>query len=214
MKIFIGKWIIAILLIVAGVATLMYAYNSSYILAIEENEKLQKEIKLYESQIAQLDSAKRNEEKYKTETEKLKADVAKALSVFPAEIRIEDELLYVEYLEEQLKYDIGSLSIGADYSIYTMANGSTLCTQYVTVPYEATYEGFKAIVDFFNGENKTEEENPASIVQISVSYNAGDGSVKGTMVLRRYYVIGEGAEYVPPKIPDGMFDIGVDNFFG
>ena len=146
--------------------------------------------------------------------EQLKKEVAQMLSAFPAEIRIEDELLYVEYLEEKLEYDIGSLSIGADYSIYTMANGSTLCTQYVTVPYKTNYSGFKSLVNFFNGENKTGEQYPASIVQISVAHNESDGSISGSMVLRRYYIVGGDAEYVPPKIPDGMFDIGIENIFG
>ncbi|MBE6543073.1 MAG: hypothetical protein E7675_01600 [Ruminococcaceae bacterium] len=210
-KIFIGKWIIAILLVAAGIISLWYVYENQYKATVEENEKLRKDIKLYEATITNLDNAKLNEEKYKTETEKIKAEVAEMLSAFPVEIRIEDELLYVEYLEEQLKYDIGSLSIGADYSIYSMANGSTLCTQYVTIPYETTYEGFKNLVTFFNGENKTGEEYPASIVQIGVSYN--EGKISGSMVLRRYYVVGQG-EYVPPKIPDGMFDIGTGNIFG
>lgn len=210
-KIFIGKWIIAILLVAAGLVSLWYVYSSQYKTTIEENEKLRKDIKLYEATITNLDNAKLNEDIYKSETDKVKEEVAGMLSAFPAEIRIEDELLYVEYLEEQLKYDIGSLSIGADYSIYTMANGSTLCTQYITIPYETTYEGLKNLVSFFNGENKTGEQYPASIVQIGISCN--EGTISGSMVLRRYYIAGQG-EYVPPKIPDGMFDVGVDNIFG
>ena len=212
MKIFISKWIVALLLIAIGVGSVLVVYTNNYKTTVEENEKLEKEIKLYEATIASLYDASINEPTYKSETEKIKAAVTRILSAFPAEIRVEDERLSVEYLEEQLKYDIGSLSVGADYSIYTMANGNTLCTQYITVPYETTYEGFKSLVTFFNGENKTGELYPASIVQIGVSYN--EGNVTGSMVLRRYYVVGQDAEYIPPKIPDGMFDIGVDNIFG
>ena len=146
--------------------------------------------------------------------EQLKKEVAEILSKFPAEIRLEDELLYVEYLESKLQYDIGSLSVGADYSIYSMSNGQTLCTQYITVPYKTNYEGFKSLVTFFNGENKTGDEYPASIVQLSMAHNSNDGTISGSMILRRYYLVGAGAEYVPPQIPDGMFDIGVDNIFG
>jgi hypothetical protein len=210
-KIFIGKWIIALLLVAAGIITLCYVYTSQYKSTIEENEKLEKEIKLLEATITNLDNAKLNEDKYKSDAEVIKSEVEQMLSAFPVEIKIEDQLLYVEYLEEQLKYDISSLSIGADYSIYTMSNGNTLCTQYVTIPYETTYEGLKELVNFFNTENKTGEQYPASIVQIGISYN--EGKITGTMVLRRYYVVGQG-EYVPPKIPDGMFDIGTGNIFG
>ena len=214
MKIFIGKWIVALLLIVAGIVILSYVNTNQYNATLEENEKLEAEIKQYEASISVLDNAKLNQEKYAKDTEQLKKEVAQMLSAFPAEIRIEDELLYVEYLEEKPEYDIGSLSIGADYSIYTMANGSTLCTQYVTVPYKTNYSGFKSLVNFFNGENKTGEQYPASIVQISVAHNESDGSISGSMVLRRYYIVGGDAEYVPPKIPDGMFDIGIENIFG
>ena len=89
---------------------LWYVYENQYKATVEENEKLRKDIKLYEATITNLDNAKLNEEKYKTETEKIKAEVAEMLSAFPVEIRIEDELLYVEYLEEQLKYDISMSS--------------------------------------------------------------------------------------------------------
>ncbi len=210
MKIFISKWIVALLFVVIGAIAVFYVYNGHYLPILEENEKLEQQIKLYEKNLQNLAQHKLNEETYKSETEKAKKEVEELLAKFPVEIRLEDELLYVDYLEEKLKYSIGTLNVGAEYSIYSMANGKTLCAQYITVPYTTTYKGFKELVTFFNGDNKTDDEYPASIVQISVSYNPQTDTMSGAMIIRRYYVTGNGG-YVPPVIPDGMFEIGNDN---
>jgi hypothetical protein len=53
---------------------------------------------------------------------------------------------------------------------------------------------------------------PASIVNISVSYDSTTDKMSGTMILRRYYVTGVGS-YTPPQIPDNMFPIGDSNIF-
>lgn len=206
------KWIVAILLVIAGISSLMYVYFSVYSPTVEENEKLEKNIKLSEQTYANLSYYHANEDMFKKETDSLKGKVEQILSVFPVEIKTEDELIYANYLEEKFGYHISSLNIGADYSLYTMSSGHTLCSQYITVPYKTDYEGFKKLVTFFNGDNKTGTDYPASIVTISVSL--ADNSISGSMLLRRYYVVGQNAEYLPPVIPEGMFDIGVDNIFG
>ena len=211
MKIFISKWIVALLLVVLGAGSIAFVYTSQFSPMIEQNEKLEKEIELYEKTISNLSKHKLNEEKYKSETEALKKEVEQMLSKFPVELRYEDELLYVDYLEENLGYKINNLNIGADYSIYSMANGRALCSQYITVPYSTTYNGFKELISFFNGDDdKTDDKYPASIVNITVSYNDETDTMNGTMILRRYYVTGVGS-YVPPQIPDGMFPIGDNN---
>ncbi len=212
MKINSIKWIVAILLVIAGIASIVYVYSSIYSPTVEENEKLEKDIKLSEQAYAKLSYYHVNEDIFKKETEDMKKDVEQILSVFPVEIKVEDELIYANYLEQELGYHISSLSVGADYSLYTMSSGHTLCAQYVTVPYETDYEGLKELINFFNEDNKTGSQYPASIVTISVSIS--NGRISGSMVLRRYYVIGQNADYLPPVIPDGMFDIGVDNIFG
>ena len=176
--------------------------------------ELEKQIQSYEKSLQNLSNHKLNEEKYVSDTQKAKKEVEEILANFPAEIKLEDNLLYVGYLEDNLGFSISTLNVGANYSVYSMKNSTTLCAQYITVPYRTTYSGFKKLVNFFNGENKTGEQYPASIVQISVAHNESDGSISGSMVLRRYYIVGGDAEYVPPKIPDGMFDIGIENIFG
>ncbi len=213
MKIFISKWIVALLLIIAGVAAIAFVYTKQYAPMIEENEKLEKQIDLYEKNISILANHKLNEDKYLTETEKLKKEVEEILAKFPVELRLEDELLYVDYLEEELGYSINNLNVGADYSIYSMANSRALCSQYITIPYTTTYSGFKNLISFFNGDDdKTDDTYPASIVNISVSYNADSDTMSGTLILRRYYVTGQGS-YVPPQIPSNMFPVGDNNIF-
>lgn len=211
MKIFISKWLVALLLIIVGVAAVAYVYTGQFAPMLEENEKLEKEIDLYEKNISILANHKLNEDKYLTETENLKKEVEEILAKFPVELRFEDELLYVDHLEDELGYPITNLNVGADYSIYSMANNRALCSQYITIPYTTTYNGFKELVRFFNGDgDKTDDTYPASIVNISVSYNAESDTMSGTLILRRYYVTGSGS-YVPPQIPDNMFPIGDNN---
>lgn len=211
MKISSVKWIIAILLVIVGVVALIYVYSSQYSPVIEQNEKLERDIKLSETTLSSLSYYDVNKEKFIAETEQMKKDVEKILSVFPTQIKIEDEIIYSGYLEKQLGYKVGALTVGSDYSLYSMSSGHTLCAQYITVPYSANYKGFKTMIDFFNDENKTGNKYPASIVSISVQLN--DGMISGNMILRRYYVLGQTSEYIPPEIPDGAVIVGIDKIF-
>lgn len=211
MKIFISKWIVALLLVVMGVVAVAVVYTTQFAPMLAENKKLEEQIVVYEKSISVLANHKLNEEKYKSESERIQKEAEELLADFPVELRYEDQLLYVDYLEENLGYDIGTLNIGADYSIYSMSNNRALCSQYITIPYTTTYNGFKELITFFNGDdNKTDDQFPASIVNISVSYDAATDTMSGTMVLRRYYVTGLGA-YVPPKIPENLFPVGGNN---
>ena len=210
MKNILSKWGLALLLVVIGFVAVGYVYTGHYTDIIEENEKLEKQIQSYELNLKKLSEHKLNEEMYVSETEKAMKEVEEVLSNFPAEIKLEDNLLYVGYLEDKLGFAISTLNVGANYSVYSMKNSTTLCAQYITVPYKTTYSGFKKLVNFFNGDDKTGENYPASIVQISTSYNAETNTLQGTMILRRYYVTGAGT-YVPPQLPEDMFQIGDNN---
>lgn len=207
-KIYIKKWMIALLLLVVGVVGLYVCYSSFYRPAMEACEKTEKSIEMLKTSI---DAAKANlqqQEHFVAETEKLVADTEKLLDSvqFPGEILEEDQILWIQDVEQDTEQKQTLISFGTSSTLFS---SGSLVLQEKTFPftYTATYEGMKNLINYF----VKNEEEPVSLVSLTISYDAETDTCTGTMILRRYFVTGI-EDYVPPVIPG--VQIGTDNILG
>jgi len=207
-KIYIKKWMIALLLLVIGVAGLFVCYQKYYLQLIADAEKAQKSSDTLRVAIAAAKANLEKEESYAEETEKVKTQTDELLESFqfPGEILEEDQILWIRDQEIATEQKQTSIVFGTSSPLYS-SSAFTLHQKTFPFNYTATYEGMKNLITYFV-EN---EKDPVSLVSLTIMYDPQTETCSGTMMLRRYYVTGL-EEYVPPKIPG--VSIGTDEIFG
>ena len=147
---FLGKyWKVLLALILAGAAVFVYV------------DKYQAEKKAFETKtqqmgvlIASLEKSIQENVRYadiqdeldeaKLELEASRMDLYKA---FPVEMKEEDQIMYVLYLETLFKEEI-FFSFAQPIQLVTLQDGSNLQALMLTVNYKTTYEGFQEMVTY------------------------------------------------------------------
>ena len=207
-KIYIKKWMIALLLLVLGIAALAVCYQTYYTPMMQEAEKSQKNAQTLQLAIATAKANLSKEESYAQETEKIKAQTEELLEnfYFSGEILEEDQILWIRDQELATDQKQTAIVFGTASPLY-QSGSFTLHQKTFPFTYTATYAGMKNLITYFV-EN---EKDPVSLVSLTIQYDPQTSTCTGTMMLRRYYVTGL-EDYVPPSIPG--VQIGTDNIFG
>ncbi len=171
------------------------------------------------------------EKKDKTEQEiiELKQQKADLINQYPVYLAKEDNFMFVEKLQDNLKVKITSISPSDSTVFYetqipvvqTEGQAETeydpslaISSEYMTglqstisLSFQTTYGGLKKLVNYMN----TYPEKTV-INDISVSYDNTTGNLSGSLNISRYSLTGTGKIYEPPYISD--ISIGTDNIFG
>jgi hypothetical protein len=207
-KVYIRKWMVALLLFVVGVVGLYMCYNNMYLPAVAEKERAEKNIDLLELRIATAKGNLSQEGYYAEEAEKVKADTEalKETVKMPGQILEEDQILFIRDLERLTEQKQMQIAFGADSKIFSV--GSLVLNE-KTFPYSYSlpYDKFKELITYL----VEKEDTPMSLVSLTIAYDPQTKNVTGTMILRRYYVTGL-EEYVPPVIPG--IQVGTDTILG
>lgn len=76
----------------------------------------------------------------------------------------------------------------------------------ISISYQASYEQVKDMIQFINNY-----DDKMRIKSFSMTYNEGDGDIKGNMLISMYSVAGNTKEYVAPVVKD--VKVGIDALF-
>lgn len=136
-------------------------------------------------------------------------DTEEKLQSFPGESKEEDDILFIMKVESETGIRLQTVNYGQDYQHKRLSNGMLLCYEVYSIPYYATYPGLKNLIAYFNDN----DDFYASVYTLSMQYNPANESIQGVMVILHYYLLEEGAEYVPPVI-DEVIIPGIDGIFG
>lgn len=77
----------------------------------------------------------------------------------------------------------------------------------IGVEYNASYDGLKAMLKFFN-----EYSDRIAITATTATYDSETGGLTGNMTINMYYITETGKDYIPPKF--NFMEKGVDSIFG
>ncbi|MBR4056993.1 MAG: hypothetical protein IKK00_02505 [Oscillospiraceae bacterium] len=124
---------------------------------------------------------------------------------FPTELREEDQILYVLYLEQLFGTEI-DFSFGEVTPLRSFSDGSALCGLTLTVNYETDYQGFKDMIQYLASDSRV-----TSIRYCTMQYNAEKNIVSGSLTLLCYLMQSELLEYRAPEI--SAPDTGKENIF-
>lgn len=124
---------------------------------------------------------------------------------FPVEMREEDQIMYVLYLETLFETEI-FFEFGDIVDLTTLTDGSTLQGLVLTVNYEDTYEGFQDMVNYLATDSRV-----ASVYQSTISYDAENDIVVGQITLLLYVMDTDAMAYDAPDV--AVPDTGKSNIF-
>jgi len=124
---------------------------------------------------------------------------------FPVELREEDQIMYVLYLETLFGTEI-SFSFSQAQPVMALYDGATLQGLILQVNYETTYQGFQDMVNKLSTDKRV-----TSIYDATIAYDSKTDTASGILNLILYLVDTDKLEYTPPDV--AIPEIGKDNLF-
>ena len=197
------KVLLALVLLVAAVRVYMQYQDK---LALHEadmkqlgtyNTALQKKIqnnKKYEGVQGQLEEA----------TAQIVASRLELYEKFPVEMKEEDQIMYILYLETVFGTEI-NFSFSKAQQIQALKDGSKLMGLTLTVNYETTYQGFMDMINYLATDTRV-----TSVQFANIQYDKTKDMAVGTVTLLLYLIDGN-RNYVGPDV--NIPDTGKDNIF-
>ena len=205
---FFGK-IWKVLLALALLIAAFFFYKSNYVekrIAYElETARIETYIKAMQASIAENQRYASVQEKLEPAAAAVEASRLKLYQNFPRQIKEEDQIMYVLYLETlfgtEIFFDYGRLQ-----AVAQLSDGAILMKLLLTVNYETTYDGFKDMVNYLSTDSRI-----TSVESANINYNAKKDEVSGNLTLSLYVLESELLEYQSPDVAEP--ETGKENIF-
>lgn len=205
MKVIAKGWkvVLAVLMIMAALPIFFLGY-------LREKKAFEAEQSQMKAQISSLQATIAENMRYADVQEQI-PEAAAALEEsrlalyekFPTELREEDQIMYVLYLEELFETEI-SFSFGTVAPVRMLSDGAVLEGLTLTVNYETTYQGFKEMIDYLATDSRI-----TSIQYATVDYDSENDTATGTLTLLCYIMDSDLLEYEEPDVNEPQ--TGKDN---
>ena len=200
------KVILAILLLLIAIGLIFLKYipeKDSY-----ENQKasIENNISMLQVQIANNSKYEKYQEYIPGAVEEIDASRKYLYERFPKEMKEEDQIMYVIYLEQLFGTEI-SFTLSQAYPIQIFSDGAILQGLELTVNYETTDEGFKEMINYLATDSRI-----TSIKDARIQYDPDRDLAIGDLTLICYILDSAGKEYVKPDVNEP--EIGKDSIFG
>lgn len=205
---FLGKyWKVLLALVLLVLA--YFFYQSNYVdkkAAYEaETARLQNYIKTMEKSIEENMRYAAVQDKLEEASAAIDASRLEMYQQFPVELKEEDQIMYVLYLEKLFGTEI-FFTFGTPQPITALRDGAALMGLTLTVNYETTYDGFQEMITYLSTDSRV-----TSVQFASIEYDAANDKATGTVTLLLYLIDSELLEYLPPEV--AVPETGKDNIY-
>lgn len=210
------KAVLAVLLAIAAALVYFLGYKPRYAAFTAERTQLNQEIALLQMTIAENEKYKGVQEQLEPATEAIRQSRSELYEKFPAEMKEEDQLLYLLYLEKTLGtgdkelgytqelHDIFAQRFGGNIEftfgeitpLQMLSDGAVLQGLNLTVYYQASYQEFKDMVHAL-----ATDERITSIRYATFQYNEQEKKLSGQIVLTLYLLPSSENTYEEPGVP-------------
>lgn len=209
MKSLIRNWkaVLAFILLIAAFCVLFFIYRPEKQAYESKSAQLNTMITALQTTIAENLRYADIQEALLPAGEELKASRLELYQKFPTELKEEDQIMYVVYLEEKFGTEIQFSFNKTPIPICTLSDGSTLMGLSLTVNYMTNYEGFKEMIDYLASDSRI-----TSIQNATMEYDEVNDLAVGTLTLLCYVMDSELLEYTSPDVETP--DVGKENIFG
>ena len=124
---------------------------------------------------------------------------------FPVEMKEEDQIMYVLYLEKIFGTEI-FFSFGQAQPMTVLKDGAKVMGLTLTVNYQTSYDGFKDMIDYLATDSRV-----TSVQFAQIQYDAATNTAVGTVTLLLYLIDSNLLDYVSPEVNEP--ETGKDNIF-
>ena len=124
---------------------------------------------------------------------------------FPVEMKEEDQIMYVLYLEKIFGTEI-TFAFSQAQPMMALKDGSKLMGLTLTVNYQTDYDGFKDMIDYLATDSRV-----TSVQFATIQYDAASDTAYGTVTLLLYLIDSDLLDYVAPDVNVPV--TGKDNIF-
>ena len=208
MKVFGKYWKILLAIVLVAAALLMYfgTYKTEELAYQNKTQQLK-------TMIAAMENSIRENAKYvdvqvdlDEANAKIVASRLEMYEQFPVEMKEEDQIMYVLYLEKLFGTEI-FFSFGTFQPMMALTDGSVLVGLTLTVNYQTTYDGFKDMLDYLSTDSRI-----TSVQFANIQYDAQNDMAVGQITLLLYLLQTPEGQYTPPDV--AIPDTGKDNIYG
>lgn len=234
MKMQRGKQIKFIISLIS-VGIFVYSYFIVYEKYTSKTTEAYNEIKIVQQKIREREEMLIQEEEIQSSLEEVNRKKHEIIDNYPVHIAKEDNFMFVEKLQNNVKINIMSLDVSDNTDFYTTilplvevditenqeeevrsdnkrdsdAETTTMTglVNTISMSFLTSYEGLKDLSEYIR-----KYPEPTVIDRVSISYDSSTGALAGNLTLKRFALTGTGKEYNGTHI-DGI-DIGTDNIFG
>ena len=208
MKSLIRNWkaILAFILLLAAFCVLFFVYRPEKKAYESKSNELNVMITALQRTIAENLRYVDVQEELPPANDELAASRLELYQKFPTELKEEDQIMYVVYLEEKFGTEI-QFSFSTPEPIRTFSDGSTLMGLSLTVNYMTNYEGFKEMIEYLASDSRI-----TSIQHATMEYDETNDLAIGTLTLLCYIMDSELLEYTSPDVT--VPETGKENIFG
>lgn len=204
------KAVLAFLLVLAALAVYFMGYKPKKEAYEQEKSQLNMQITALQNTIQENERYKDVKDLLPAELEKLAASRDGLYEVFPQEMKEEDQILYLLYLEEVFGGEFAELGFtqslyetlgqntfqfGEVQPIQMLSDGAALQALDITLTYNASYDGFKKMVNYLATDSRV-----TSIRFATFNYDPVGQTLSGQLALRLYLLDATDREYTRPEI--------------
>lgn len=204
---FLNKYWKVLLAIALLVAAFMVYTNYQEELAKHEDE-VQK-LKTYN---LTMQTKIQNNKKYEGVQDKLEEATAQIVASrmelyekFPVEMKEEDQIMYILYLETVFGTEI-NFAFSKAQPMVGLKDGSSLMGLTLTVNYETDYQGFQDMINYLATDSRI-----TSVQFANIQYDKMTDMATGTVTLLLYLIDTDLRDYIGPDV--NIPDTGKDNIF-
>lgn len=204
------KAVLALLLVLAAAAVYFMGYKPKKEAYEQEKSQLNMQITALQNTIKENERYKDVKDLLPAELEKIDASRDGLYEVFPQEMKEEDQILYLLYLEQVFGSEFAELGFtqslyetlgqntfqfGEVQPIQILSDGAVLNALDITLTYNASYDGFKKMVNYLATDSRI-----TSIRLATFNYDVVGETLSGQLALRLYLLDATDRDYTKPEI--------------
>lgn len=199
------KLLLAVILLAAAAVLYFNVYRSEKTAHEAKMQQTRTMISVLESKIAENMLYKDMQEELNAAKQEILESRMELYQKFPVEMKEEDQIMYVLYLESIFGTEI-FFDFNEATPLITLNDGSRVMGLLLTVNYETTYEGFQDMVDYLATDSRI-----TSVYEATISYDANWDVATGTVSLLIYLMDTETMDYQGPDV--AIPETGKENLF-
>lgn len=188
------KVILALIMVIASIPVIFRIYLPGKHNFEQERDTLNASIASLQQTIVENTRYADVQEQLPEEEEAVENSRLELYRHFPKELKEEDQIMYVLYLEELFGTEI-SFSFGSASGLNVLSDGAVLGGLTLTVNYETDYQGYKDMIKYLATDSRI-----TSIQYSTMNYDAENDKATGSLTLLCYLLETDLLEYQAPDV--------------